>query len=153
MPSQKVFNEKGVLATYMFPSFTQWYASHMPTRVRFYREQLKLCNLISRYLTHQCTAVGWGAVDSSHNEFQVDTRKTIFTMKMLRHCNRGQERLYDLQGWRSCLDKAPSNLIWVSPTLNRGLDQISSGDLFQPKLDSAIQSNQMYFYWRILHTV
>lgn len=57
--------------------------------------------------------------------------------------NGGQERLCDLQGWRCCLDKALSNLIQVSPTVSKGLDQISSRVLFQPKLDSAIQSNVM----------
>lgn len=51
MSSQKVFSKKGELTTYTFPYFPQQYTSHMPTRVRFYREQLKLCNLISGYLT------------------------------------------------------------------------------------------------------
>lgn len=98
---------------------------------------------------HHCAAVGWDAVDSSHKKFQVDTRKTVFPVRMLRHCSRNQERFCDLQGWRSCLDKAPHNKFQVGPVSGG----FSSSDCFQPKLYFSIQSNQMYFYQRVLHTV
>lgn len=60
---------------------------------------------------HQRTAAGWDATVWSHTKFQVGTWKTDFTMRMLRHCNEGQEGLCVLQGWTFCLDKALSNLI------------------------------------------
>lgn len=39
-------------------------------------------------------------MDSSHNKFQVDTRRAAFTMRLLRHWSRGQERWCDLPRMR-----------------------------------------------------
>lgn len=45
---------------------------------------------------YHCAAVGWDAVDSSHEKFQMDTRKTILSVRLLRPCSRNQEMFCNL---------------------------------------------------------
>lgn len=116
-----------------------WCTSHMPMRMRFYRELLKLYRLTAGHLTISAQQQG----EMQRSEVTPNSRWAHGKRILPWGCSDIATRAK-----RVCVFSKDGHFVWTRlwatwSKCEMRLDQTSSRDAFQPQLDSVLQSNPL----------